>query len=120
MSGASTRGAGAVRDANATDAHAVVALALGDAGEHALRLRVAEREENELLASVDPGDGPRRPTTKPSAAGIEQDRARQGDLPAETRDRLVCHSRDYATAADRSSPHQRQPPQRRASETRPW
>jgi hypothetical protein len=42
---------------------ALVALALGDAREHALRLRVAEREESELLAAVDPGVGPRRPTT---------------------------------------------------------
>jgi hypothetical protein len=41
----------------------------------AARLLIPERKQCQFRASVEPGDDPRRPTTKPSATGIEQNRA---------------------------------------------
>jgi hypothetical protein len=46
-------------------------------GEEATRLLIRERKQCEFLASVERSDDPRRPTAEPSAAGIEQHRARQ-------------------------------------------
>jgi hypothetical protein len=46
-------------------------------GEQAPRLLIRERKQCEFLASVKRGDDPRRPTAEPSAARIEQNRARE-------------------------------------------
>jgi hypothetical protein len=46
--------------------------------EQAPRFLIGERKQCKLLASVQRGDDPRRPTAEPSAAGIEQHRAREG------------------------------------------
>jgi hypothetical protein len=46
-------------------------------GEQAARLVIRERKQCEFLAPVKRGDDPRRPTAEPSAAGIEQNRARE-------------------------------------------
>jgi hypothetical protein len=45
--------------------------------EQAPGLLIGERKQCQFFASVERGDDPRRPTAEPSAAGIEQDRARQ-------------------------------------------
>ena len=45
--------------------------------EQAPRLLFRERKQCEFLASVECDDDPRRPTAEPSAAGIEQNRARE-------------------------------------------
>jgi hypothetical protein len=44
-------------------------------GEQAARLLIRKRKQCQFCASVELGDDPRRPTAKPSAAGIEQNRA---------------------------------------------
>lgn len=59
------------------DPPAFASLLLWHGGKQTPRLFVPERKERELLASVKPGDDPRRPATKPSAAGIEQNRSKQ-------------------------------------------
>jgi hypothetical protein len=46
-------------------------------GEQAPRLLIGERKKCERLPAVERGDDPRRPTAEPSAAGIEQNRARE-------------------------------------------
>lgn len=57
------------------DPPAFAALFLGHRGEQASRLLGCEREQGQLLATVERGDDPRRPAAKSSAAGIEQHRA---------------------------------------------
>jgi hypothetical protein len=59
---------------------AFVALFLWDCREHVLDLGVRQREKGQLLASIDGGDDPRRPTAEPSAVGIEQNRTWKGRL----------------------------------------
>jgi hypothetical protein len=46
-------------------------------GKQAAGLLIRERKQCQFCASVELGDDPRRPTAKPSAAGIEQNRARE-------------------------------------------
>ncbi len=52
-----------------------MAFFLRHQGEQVLGLLIGQRKESQFFASVKRGDDPRRPTAKPSAAGIEQDRA---------------------------------------------
>jgi hypothetical protein len=63
------------------------ALFVWHRGEQAARLLIRERKQCEFLASVERGDDTRRPTAEPSAAGIEQNRARQ----------VRTHHRGWAT-----------------------
>lgn len=50
---------------------------LGHRAKQAPRFLVREREQCEFLASIERGDDPRRPAAEPSAAGVEQNRARK-------------------------------------------
>jgi len=50
---------------------------LGHGGEQAPGFLIGERKQCQFFTSVERGDDPRRPTAEPSAAGIEQYRARQ-------------------------------------------
>jgi hypothetical protein len=56
---------------------AVVARVLGHAREKPRCVVVGEREQGQLVAPVELGDDPRRPTTELSGAGVEQYRAMQ-------------------------------------------
>jgi hypothetical protein len=53
------------------------ALFVRHRGEEASRLFIVKRKQGQLLATVEPGDDPRRPAAEPSTSGIKQDRARQ-------------------------------------------
>jgi hypothetical protein len=56
---------------------AVAAAVRRDRSEQALGLGVLERQEGERSMPVDAGDEPRRPAAEPSAARVQQHRARE-------------------------------------------
>ncbi len=68
-----------------------VACLLGDCREQPAGRLVRERKQCQFLASVECGDDPRRPATELSAAGIEQDRPRQGRGRCYIAVRALCH-----------------------------
>lgn len=56
---------------------ALAALVLGYPSEQSGGFLVGERQQRQLVPSVERGDDPRRPSAELSAAGIKEDRARQ-------------------------------------------
>jgi hypothetical protein len=77
---------------------ALAALVFGHGRKQKARVVIGEREQGQLIASVEPGDEPRRPAAKPSATGIEQNRARKGGG-RRSGVHVLCHSSDYATSS---------------------
>lgn len=78
---------------------ALVALVLRHGREQTAGLLIGKREQGHLIASVEPGDDPRRPAAEPSATGIEQNRARKAGARRSGGVHGLCHQ---TTMHDRS------------------
>ena len=78
-------------------------------------LFIRERKQCQFLVSVESGDDPRRPTTEPSAARIEQNRAREvkggryGGAQVLCHFRKPCHASVYASTSQRAAPRHQIP-----------